>query len=391
MITRLITSLIQKEMENDKVIVVTGMRRVGKTTLIEHLYHNVTKKRKLYLDLENTLNQRYFAEIDYDKIKIIFDQLAIGREKEMIVFLDEAQNVKNLPSVVKYLADHYHIKFVLTGSASFYLKNLFSESLAGRKRLFEMFPLHFSEFLSYKNPSLKKPQIGDEISKNLYHIFEKYYSEYILYGGFPGVVVKDTHEEKMKELNDIFTSYFQNEIRLLSDFRKLEVVRSLILLIATRVGAKIDVSKISSELGISRITAEEYLSFLEGTYFLSRAKSFSNNLDVSLRAHSRPYLTDVGFLTQIGNVPLSVNLANSVYNLLQHAGEVFYYQNKSGTEIDFVVKSKEKTTAFEVKTFADKNDVQRLKRLSKKLDIKEYFVVSQKFCAVQNVIYPFQL
>lgn len=390
MIKRKILAELEKELLSDKVIVLTGMRRVGKTTLVRYLYDQLSTGRKLFLDLENPLNQAYFQEVDYEKIKLYFERLAVGRGEKLTIFLDEIQNVKNLPSVVKYLYDHYQIKFVLTGSASFYLKNLFSESLAGRKRVFELFPLDFEEFLSYKAPNLKKPNLDEEITKPIFLLFDKYFWEYLTYGGFPSVVLKNSHEEKIAEIEDIFTSYFQKEIQLLSDFRKIEAMRATVLLLPLRVGSKIDLTKISSELGISRITLVEYLSFLEGTYFINRVRPYSQSLDISLRGMAKLYWGDNGFLTKTGTLP-AILLENLVFNLLRQKGEVFFYQSKGGAEIDFLVKKENRLLAFEVKSQAHPSDVNKLEKLCRKLKLSKFFVVSQGFKPMPHVVYSFQL
>lgn len=391
MIGRKILTHLKRELYSDKVVVLTGMRRVGKTTLIRHLYDGIKNKRKLYLDLENPLNQSYFSEVDYDKIKVYLERLAEGKGKDLIIFLDEIQNVKNLPSVVKYLYDHYLIKFVLIGSASFYLKNLFSESLAGRKRIFELFPLDFGEFLKFKATQLKKPNLKEKLNKNLFELYAKYELEYLTYGGFPSVVLKDSHQEKMAELEDIFTSYFQKEIQVLSDFRKLEVMKSTISLLLERVGSKIDLSKIASELGVSRITIREYLDFLEGTYFLKRIRAFSRKPDISLRKQAKLYICDSGFLNKMGKIPEASIFENTVCNLLSHLGEVSFYQSKGGMEIDFIVKKDGQYWAFEVKTYPHPADLGRLKKNCQKLGISHYRLVSQKFSSLPKVVYLSQL
>lgn len=391
MIKRKLLPILEKEFLSDKIMVLTGMRRVGKTTLIRCLYENIKEGRKLYLDLENPLNQSYFSQIDYEKIKVYLEQLAVGRGEKLFVFLDEIQNVKNLPSVVKYLYDHFKIKFVLTGSASFYLKNLFSESLAGRKRIFELYPLDFEEFLSYKAPNLKKPDLEDKVSKPIFHLLEKYLLEYLTYGGFPSVVLKESQEEKMAEIDDIFSSYFQKEIQVLSDFRKLEVARSIIFLLIQRVGSKIEISKIASELGVSRITIQEYLDFLEGTYFIKRIRPYSSKIDVSLRGQPKPYFCDAGFLTKMGKVSESVILENAVFNLIRNLGQIYFYQSKGGAEVDFIVKKDNQLIAFEVKTQAHQSDVNKLERVTKNLALDRFFIVCREFSPLNKVVYPFQL
>jgi len=391
MIKRKVLPLLQKELNSDEIIVLTGMRRTGKTTLVRCLYDNLKNCRKVYLDLENPLNQTYFSQVDYEKVKLHLEQLAHGKGKRLVVFLDEIQNIKNLPSIVKYLYDHFKIKFILTGSASFYLKNLFSESLAGRKRIFELYPLDFEEFLNYKAPNLKKPKLDEKITKAIFHLFEKYISEYLNYGGFPSVVLKKSHQEKIAELDDIFTSYYQKEILLLSDFRKTNVMKNTIILLSQRVGSKLDIAKIASELGVSRITIQEYLDFLEQTYFIKRIRPFSKKIDVALRGQQKPYLCDSGMLTKMGKVPDSTILENSILNMLKTYQEIYFYQSKGGAEIDFLVKKGKKMFAFEVKTKARQNDINKLKRTSQKLGIKECFIISQNFSPLSHAIYPFQL
>src|SRR3989344_8763388 len=137
-----------------EAIVVTGMRRVGKTTLLKQVYDSLKSDNKIFLDLENPINQKYFSEENYEAIKYTLETLGVNLTQKAYVFLDEIQFVGSIPSVVKYLMDHYQIKFFLTGSSSFYLKNLFSESLAGRKIIYELSPLDFEEFLELKGAGL---------------------------------------------------------------------------------------------------------------------------------------------------------------------------------------------------------------------------------------------
>lgn len=86
--------------------------------------------------------------------------------------------------------------------------------------------------------------------------------------GFPGVVLKKNADEKKMALDEIFSSFFQMEILQLGDFRRNEVIRDLILLLMQRLGSKLDIQKLSIELGASRVTLMDYISFLESTYFI---------------------------------------------------------------------------------------------------------------------------
>ena len=146
---RTIENQIKKNLANNKVLILTGMRRVGKTTLLKEIFKNLSSN-KIWFDFENPLNVKYFEDIDYDGVYQNILNKGLDKNKKIYVFIDEAQNYPEISKVIKYLNDHYNIKFVLTGSASFYLKNLFPESLAGRKIIYELFPLNFEEFLRFK-------------------------------------------------------------------------------------------------------------------------------------------------------------------------------------------------------------------------------------------------
>src|SRR3990172_12522924 len=130
---RIIFNDIEKHFETPEAVILTGMRRTGKTTLLNLIRDSLKGDNKLFLDLENPLNRKFFEEEDYERIKASLEFLGINFAKRAYVFLDEIHHIKKLPSVVKYFIDHYKVKFFLTGSASFYLKNLFTESLSGRK------------------------------------------------------------------------------------------------------------------------------------------------------------------------------------------------------------------------------------------------------------------
>ncbi|HLD27009.1 MAG TPA: ATP-binding protein [Patescibacteria group bacterium] len=392
MIQRKIIPDLQQEMQTEKVIVLTGMRRVGKTTIARYFYDTVHSARKLFLDLENPLNQSYFETKDYDKAYHYLQQLSHGMGERLVVFLDEVQSVKNIASAVKYVSDHYQVKFFLTGSASFYLKNLFTESLAGRKKIFELYPLDFSEFLSYKAPQFKKPVLKDIVERPIFDFLSKYVEEYVQYGGFPSVVLKVSKEEKYAEIADIVSSYFQKEVLVLADFRKLSLFKDLMFLLSRRTGSKLDISKLASTVGLSRLTVLEYLDFLQGTYFFSRVRCYSQNLDVVLRKQAKGYVSDVGFLTYLPHISSAAIFENAAYNLLRQKGDVYFYQTKHGAEIDFVVifKNRQKV-AFEVKETVHAADVKRLKKMAEKLGCEDYFVMSKNFSPLEKTVYLFQL
>ena len=219
------------------------MRQVGKTTVLKQIYAEIKNPYKLYLDLENVLNRKYFENDNYEAIYLsLCNLVGASSDDKIYLFLDEIQKVKNLPSIIKYLGDNHNLKFFLTGSVSFYLKNLFSESMAGRKFLFELTPLSFMEFLKFKNLKYQIPQENKQIDKVFYQTIFPYYEEFVLYGGFPAVVLAKNQQEKEMRIGEIFASYYEKDVINFSDFRKNKVIRDLMLLLLARTGCRLDIS-----------------------------------------------------------------------------------------------------------------------------------------------------
>ena len=385
---RLIFEKIKFYFDSPEAIIITGMRRTGKTTLLNFIYNQINSKNKIFLDLENPLNRKYFEEENYERIKKSFEILGIDFAHKPYIFCDEIQFVKILPSVVKYFIDHYKVKFFLTGSASFYLKNLFTESLSGRKFIFELFPLSFSEFLLFKEINLKIPLDPHEITSAVFENISGLYEEYILFGSFPQVVLKTNVEEKKKALEEIFTSFFQLEITQLGDFRRNEAIRDLMLLLIQRLGSKLDIQKISKELSISRPTLSDYISFLEGTYFIKTIRPFSRGRDTEIRKAPKVYICDSGLANHFAKLDMGVLLENAVFQNIRFKGEVYYYQRKSGVEIGFIL---DKKRAYEVKLNPTERDIRKSREIAIQLKLEEFKIISKNYSRLQNVIFGFML
>lgn len=390
---RKLLDILVKYSDTREAIVVTGFRRVGKTVLLRHIYEQIATKNKIFLDMESPVNQRAFDSDNFDNIKAFLGRLGIDFNKRAYVFLDEIQSVRNLPSVVKYLYDHNKIKFYLTGSSSFYLKNWFSESMSGRKFLFELYPLDFEEFLHFKEVKFK-PSAG-------YELLSALYEEYLVYGGFPGVVLTQSAEEKLLRLDDILGSYFKLDVQTLANFRDNQKLKDLLFLLSSRVGSKPEISKLAESLRVSRQTVSGYLDFFEQTYLIHYLKPVSGSKDVQIKHMPKIYFVDTGILNRIAQVSRGQLFENKVFNQLftrlsyegklgQFRENIGYYQKKSGVEIDFILEGK---TAIEVKTAGGGFDAQKLERTASKLGITDYWVVSLDKInkGSEKVIYPYNL
>lgn len=359
------------------ITVITGLRRTGKTTLVQHLLSSLKTKNKIYLDLEKLSNREMFSDKNYDNVIQNLQLQGLLVSERMYVAIDEIQTVPEIVSVVKYLYDHYDIKFILTGSSSYYLKNLFNESLAGRKKLFELFPLDFGEFLNFKEINfLVDRKINADLLFNSseYQRLKIYYEEYVKYGGFPKVVLAASEKEKQDILQDIISSYLYIDIKSIYDFKDVNNITNLVKMLAERVGTKLDISKLSRLTGLSRPTVENYVYLFERTYLITLVPVHTNNRDVEIVKAKKIYFNDNGLLSALSQLSSGTLFENAMFNQLKGLGAIKYFSLKNGQEIDFVLDGK---IALECKETAISSDMGQLYNLSKKAGINNMYLVGR--------------
>lgn len=378
-IERSLFPTLKQALSDQYIIVITGMRRVGKTTTLQWLLEQVSSTNKILMDLERRDQRAVFQEDNYEMVMNYFRNVGLNPEQPMTVALDEIQYAPNLPSVVKYLYDKYGIKFLLTGSSSFYLKNLFNESMAGRKTVYEMFPLGFGEFLDFQGIPYRKRSSLEEMRFNP-HEFERlkrYYDEYITYGGLPNVVLEPKPEMKREVLNDIFSSYINIDVQAMADFRKIDELQKLLKVLVSRIGNKIDYSKLSQIVGISRPTLNEYLEFLEKTYVIYQLPAYAVP-DRATALGKKLYFRDNGIASILAQPGEGALFENAVFNQFREYGELAYLSKGNAYEIDFVLTSPHALSAgLEVKYHPLENDDKRVKRIAEKNGLMQAWLVGR--------------
>ena len=385
---RIIQKEIEKEISTPEIIVLTGARQGGKTTLLKQIYEKIPSKNKVFLDFENLLHQKVFKEENYDNVWHNLAEFGVRKEEKAYIFIDEVQLYPSAVKVIKYIFDHYKTKFFLTGSSSFYLKGLFPESLAGRKLVFELFPLSFREFLVFKgvrkdfedNFSLK----AKRKSRISYELYKKFYLEYLTYGGFPKVVLEENYERKKRLLEEIFSSYFEKDVKTLADFRDIGKLKDLIFLLFPRVGGRVNIDTLASNLEVSRQTVYSYLQFLEQTYLIKLLPKYSKDKGKKVIGQKKLYFSDTGLVSQLFRASLGQLFENSVFqNLRVFYKDIFYFRAKSGREIDFILPE---GIGLEAKINVEKRDLTTLKNLAKKLSLKEFYIVSLEASEFDRII-----
>lgn len=358
--------------------VITGMRRVGKSTAVQYLLQQTSHANQLYLDCERVEIRVLFSRPDYEGIREEIELMGIDFSKPSIIAIDEIQLVDNLPSVIKYLYDTYSVKFILTGSSSYYMKNKFSESLSGRKKIFEMYPLSFKEFLVFKErwKPLYEKYAWKPFTKAWFNKAQEWYEEYLQFGGFPEVVLQKSEIDKQELLTDIINSYIDLDVKLLADYTVSEDLYKLVKLLAARSGNKVDYSKLSSISGINRQKIAAYIQLLEHTYLIYQISPFTKNIDKEISQQKKLYFADSGILNLLGSNQLSSGqvFENAVAAQLKPQGELQYYQRKTGQEIDFILKG---NTAIEVKETPVEQHKSILEQRASGIKINKQFLVGR--------------
>jgi uncharacterized protein len=284
--------------------------------------------------------------------------------------------IPNSTSVIKSLYDSFDIKILATGSSSFYLKNQFSESLAGRKQIFELWPLDFEEYLLFNDTSITNIP-GEpfmDFHPVFYQNFTNSYEEYIRFGGFPEVALSKDPLDKANYLKDILNSYIELDIKLLSDFSASESLYKLIKLLANRVGSRVDYSKIAALSGLNRHKVKEYINLLEYTYFIRLVPPFASGIDKEISKQAKIYFTDNGLLNSTGTISGGAIFENAVCGQLSLRGGLNFFEKSSGTEIDFILDRK---TAYEVKETCTAADLKTLEARAAIVDLPNYKLIGR--------------
>jgi uncharacterized protein len=390
---RILFNDLVKYFDNKEALVITGMRQVGKTTLMRQIFDWAGDQPKLWFDFENPLDVKLFEDIDYNNIYRNLERMVkITGKERMTVFVDEIQIFPEMTKTIKYLIDHYGVKFIVTGSSNYYLKNLFPESLAGRKFLFELPTLSFQEYLYFKDKIEEKDAASSSILEALKHSnifnhkkFEADYDDFVHYGGFPAAVLESDADAKKQILKNIFSSFFEKDLKILSDYKDIQELRDLLLLLVPRIGSLLDVTRLAAEIGINRPKVYHYLEFLQGTFAIKLLPRYTKSIDKAVAGGRKVYFSDTGLLQVMGNVNDAQLFENAVVNQLIRYGKVSFYNKRNTAEIDAILDQK---IAFEIKLTGTLQDHSKLQKLATGIKLPSQYVISKKFVEAAGFVSP---
>ena len=430
---RLIADEIVRYLATKDIIVLHGARQVGKTYILYYL-QNLLKEKRLathFIDLEDSRYVRildagveefirYLSEEGFDGPKYT------GAKERLFVFIDEIQYLENPSPFMKIIADHYPwLKLIVSGSSSFEIKKKFTDSLSGRTVDFEVYNLSFTEFLlfkkyrfspapayglGYRKPNHRPLAYGlgyrkpnhrplAYTEKKLQEL-KALYEEYVLFGGYPKIVLAGDVKIKEKYLQQIIDTYIKKDIRDLAGIKDVNKFNRLVEALASQSGQLLNVFELSNTCNIAKPTVENYLFLLEQTYVVKSVRPFSRNLRSELSKTPKIFFYDTGLMQMLWLKELPKEVMGQVFEtsifaeLVKKYGSqrVAYWRTTDKKEIDFVLKKGKSYLPLEVKLNFAQFKASSIKYFKEKYHISEHRVVAlHGKVKDKQCIYPWQL
>lgn len=338
---RALYDILLKDLSPGKVNILYGARRVGKTFLLRNICAGAGFTF-LWLNGEDEETARVLQSRNTSTLK----RLVGGAQ---LVVIDEAQTVPDIGKTLKLMIDEIpHLRIIASGSSAFDLHNFLGEPLVGRAYWHEMLPIAQTE--------LKNHETLIETNQRL--------TERLIYGAYPEVVTLSSFEQKERYLRDLVQAYLLKDILSFEGIRNASKILGLLRLVAFQVGSEVSMQELGRQLGMSKNTAEKYLSLLEKVYVLHRIGGFNKNLRKEISKSPRYYFWDNGirnailndfkmpeFRSDIGPLWENYLLAERAKKLkyAQIFKETYFWRTYDQQEIDYIEVRNNEIEAYEFK------------------------------------------
>ncbi len=378
---RKIVDVLWNHLNKNEASILIGARQTGKSTILRYLYAKLreTGQESWFINLENF---EYLKLLNKSPLELFSLTGKPSGNIKITVFIDEFQYLDNPSNFIKLIYDEYKdtVKLVVSGSSAFYLNDTFTDSLAGRKRIFYLPTLDFTDFLIFKNredliQALENK--GDNINtipKILTHDIEALQQEFIVFGGYPAVVLAESQEEKRLVLDDIIASYVKKDVYE-ARIKKTSEFFNLFRVLASQTGSLMNKHELSNTLGVSITAITHYIETMVRSIHISLVPPYTGNIRSELTKMPRIHFNDTGLRNYLVK-HLSFEdaledgrmLENSVFRALADRysrDSIFYWRTQSGNEVDFVLPDYNR--AYEVKL-----NIRKYNPLKYKLFIKNY-------------------
>ncbi len=351
---------LRRSLEKKEITFLIGPRQAGKTTLMKLLQTEIDEQGSptLFFNLDFEYEKTHFQSQQSLLNKI---RLEIGHRAGFI-FIDEIQRVENAGVFLKGIYDmDLPYKFIVSGSGSVDLKAKIKESMAGRKQVFEIYPLSIQEFVNYRTGNRYEDRLSAFFSLEKRQV-DLLMLEYMNIGGYPKVVLARNAEDRLRTMDEIYQSYTAKDITYLIKAEKLESFAHLLRLLSERSGKMINYSELAGTLGISLPTVKNYIWYAEETFILRRLTPFFRNVRSEIGKSPVVYFMDAGMrnyalgifgrLTRPDDIGFSYQ--TMVYRILRDkmrwtGAGLHFWRTKSAGEIDFIIEAGREIIPVEVK------------------------------------------
>ncbi|OQX51146.1 hypothetical protein B5M47_01760 [candidate division CPR3 bacterium 4484_211] len=342
-VSREIEAEIEKLLPLPQIIALVGPRRSGKTTLLLRLQKKL--KKASYLSFED----REVLTLFEQDIKN-FAKIYLERETQYL-FLDEFHYAQKGGKNLKYLFDYYpNKKIIISGSSTADLTIRAIKFLVGRVLVLTLYPFSFGEFLSTKDREIctiwettSAKELGSSpLKEKLKQIFE----EYLVFGGYPEVVLQKDEETKKTLLNNIYSILFLREIKDFLTLSEDYKLKNLIQALALQIGNIVNYQELGQISGLDYKTLKRYLNFLEKVFLCQLIPPFFTNKRKELVKAPKVYFWDNGLANSVikNFSPLSQRpnagaiLENAAFGILDRETEVKFWRTKAKAEVDFILE-----------------------------------------------------
>ncbi|MEQ1747356.1 MAG: ATP-binding protein [Saprospiraceae bacterium] len=340
-----------------ELTVLIGARQTGKSTLLKQLAEALTASGETVVSL-NLERRDVLLDLNQSP-EHIFKYLPAGSNRRSVALIDEVQYLDDPTNFLKLLYDEHadRLKIVATGSSAFYIDRQFKDSLAGRKKIFELQTLDFEEFLLFRGQDTELLELqrlrSGEVEKSvaeprLWAALETY----LTYGGYPAVVLENETRHKVERLHDLKDSFVKRDI-LESGVTDETKFYRLMMLLAAQIGNLVNTNELANTLQITHATTDHFLYVLQKCFHLGLVRPFYQNLRKELVKMPKAYFLDLGLRNVLVNyfAPLEQRpdkgalLENYAFRRLTERyaqDQIKFWRTADGNEVDFVVEE----TAF---------------------------------------------
>lgn len=363
--SREIYTQIKKFVDTKQIIALTGLRRVGKTTLMLKI---VQDKLNSGFDSETIV---YFSFDDFRDVKIkevinIYAKLMNKNldENKYLFLFDEVQKIEGWEEQIKRIYDNYtNFKIIISGSESLFLRKKIRESLAGRFFEFKINQLSLNEFLDFKGIKIKNVALYKE---ELFKAFE----EYILCNGFPEIIGSDKDVIKKYIKENIIEKIIYRDIPQIFPVKDVAILENIFNIILFDPGEVINLNSLANDLNISRQTCSIYLDYLEKSFLIKKLYNFSKNIRKTERKLKKYYPTIIS-----PNLIEKENWGKILETvMILHLDAAFFWRDVYKNEVDIILVD-DKIIPIEIKS-GDKFNIKSLLSFMKKFKIKNGFIIS---------------